>query len=539
MDELKAFREIKKVAQHHYFTTDESDKRNHFEKGVEYLTQCQGILYTYFKSKSELSGKIIYSTLSYIDHREKNKTHTALIANNNFKSGYYWNDGTPNFEKEQIAKADRFFKMFIDDINRNNLISLTNILFDRTKFKAPDFIISNCEIDQEDVYTLDSGVAYQEEPLCHFQYHKKKGDFYSQYKSSIDSFIDVYNQKKVSFLNSDYIGKVKNYFNRYQTAINLFGEMGFKNISFNFIKPFLEGNEYNVLLTVATNESLTNSERAVINLFLYKIVSYMATDIKIDKIERQNVTDLVQTTYSLGHNLKNRLLDTDRQMSDLIDDLETSSLKDDEKEEIKNYATNVSLKVKSLFNTGKILDLIGRFMTENKWQSKWLTKQDFLFREKLPNGELSKISISGKNPRIKMDEFSESLKVSGWLGPSANDRPADFVYNELFFELFINSLTYGKAYICDDRKYVDIIVTSQAGKIIIANTPAKSIKVNDKFKDWKKNTPISPEKIGHGGLLYIYKFLTQTNIGVMNIILDDKEDKFKISLELKGTSYDK
>lgn len=93
--------------------------------------------------------------------------------------------------------------------------------------------------------------------------------------------------------------------------------------------------------------------------------------------------------------------------------------------------------------------------------------------------------------------------------------------------------------IIDDRKYVDITITSQAGKIIIANSPAKSIKVNDKFKNLKKNKPISPEEIGHGGLLYIYKFLIQTNIGIMSIILDDKEDKFIIILELKGISYDK
>jgi len=534
MDELKAFREIKKVAQHHYFTTDDSDNRNHFEKGVEYLTQCQAILYTYFKSKKELSEKIMYSTLSYIDHREKNKTHTALIANNNFESGYYWNDSIPNFGKKQIEEADSFFKTFIDDINQNDLISLTSILFDRTKFKAPDFIISNCEIDQKDVYTLDSGVTYQEEPLCHFQYH----NFYTQYESSIDSFIDIYNQKKESISNSDYIDKVKNYFIRYQEAINLFGGLGFKNISFNFIKPFLEGNEYNVLLTVATNESLTNSERAVINLFLYKIVSYMATDIKIDKIERQNVTDLVQTTYSLGHNLKNRLLDTDRQMNDLIEDLKSSSLKDEEKQDVVRYATNVSLKVKSLFNTGRILDLIGRFMTTKEWQPEWLTSGNYMFIDKIPNSELAKVSISGKKPKIIMDDLPKELKLLGWLGKDENQRPLDFVYNELFFELIINGLTYGKAKIVDDTKYVDIKITSKNGKIFIANRPATSIKDNDKFIDWKKNKPVNPEEIGHGGLLYIHRFLTQTNIGVMSIILDDKEDEFKICLELKGISYD-
>jgi hypothetical protein len=92
-----------------------------------------------------------------------------------------------------------------------------------------------------------------------------------------------------------------------------------------------------------------------LNVFLYEEAISFFLPNRIERLERKNVTVLVQTTYSLGHNLKNRLLDADRQMSDLIDDLESSSLKDEEKQEIKSYATNVSLKVKSLSNTGKIL----------------------------------------------------------------------------------------------------------------------------------------------------------------------------------------
>jgi hypothetical protein len=270
-----------------------------------------------------------------------------------------------------------------------------------------------------------------------------------------------------------------------------------------------------------------------VNLILYRVVSQKVRE----NIKEQKIADLVQTTYSLGHNLKNRLLESDALMDSLLSDIEKSSLNENEKQDIKRYAKNVGSKVKSLSNTGKILDLIGRFMTERKWQEKWLSDSDYSFAEKISNGEFTHVSISGKYAKIHMDSFPITLKLKGWLGENHKYRPADFVYEELFFELLINTLTYGKAYVEGDVKYVDVNIAFEENKIVIVNTPAKKIGENDKFK-YVKNVPIKPTVIGHGGLLYMYQFLTQTSIGDIDIFLDETKNQFKIILELKGISHD-
>jgi transposase-like protein len=510
MDELKAFREIKKVAQLHYFSTDGSDKRTHFEKGVEYLSQCQAILYNYFKSNKELSGKIIYSTLSYIDHREKKQTHTALIANNDFKSGYYWNDNIPNFGNEEIAKADGFFKTFIGDINQNKLISLTNILFDRNKFKAPDFIISNCKIKKDDVYTLGSSVSYQEEPLCHFQYHKKKGVFYTQYKSSINSFIDVYNQEKVSVLNSDYFGKVKNYFIRYLQAIDLFNEFGLKNVNFNFIKPFLEGNEYNVLLTVAANDQLTNSERAVINLFLYKIVSYMASDLQTLKAENADLRrrkSFSLTTHSLKTHLNTTVVITKNAFNDTLTGYPLL------KEEFKEHSREVD----TLFHLTELLSLIDKIDNSEKFKK---AATEVLFTD-------TKVSYNFKEHLDKFNQrhntFPDLISI-----PTIEKFEFDLTIYELFFgekllELFFNTifenlLAYGKPN-KDCKKELRIDITENSWT----------------FKNDTLNKVVSVDEEKLTGNLELYrKLINETKSGLFSI----NTGEFKFEIIIKRKNYE-
>ena len=196
---------------------------------------------------------------------------------------------------------------------------------------------------------------------------------------------------------------------------------------------------------------------------------------RVKEIEEQKIADLIQTTYSLGHNLKNRLLDSDKHMDRLIKYLNKSSLNGNEKSKITRYATNVSLKVKSLSNTGMVLDLIGRFMTERKWQEKSLTKNDYNLIDKFTTGELYQMSISGKYAKINTTNLPKILKIKGWLGGEYK-RPKDFVYEELFFELFVNALTYGRDYEQDDKYLVDISISYEGDKIVMLN----SIHENDK-----------------------------------------------------------
>ena len=104
----------------------------------------------------------------------------------------------------------------------------------------------------------------------------------------------------------------------------------------------------------------------------------------------------------------------------------------------------------------------------------------------------------------------------------------------LFFELFINALSYGNPFVETDKRYVIISVISDSNSIIVSNKTGKPIKSNTKFQSISKKIEFDPKLLGHGGLLYIHNFLEQTNVGNLKIFLDDDKDIFNVILRFNG-----
>jgi hypothetical protein len=266
--------------------------------------------------------------------------------------------------------------------------------------------------------------------------------------------------------------------------------------------------------------------------------------------ELQIKADFIVANYSLGHNLKNRVLDADtkideirREIADVLDqavDAEGNGVL--RKHKILTDIGNVGLQVKSLANTGNLLDLVARAMTE-KYTNVFALKRDWhtatalnlrRFIVAFYGEKFIVVSKLGNFAGLNIRELSHDSTVQPWLLHSTENtllRPADFVYEEIFFELFVNALGYGQSCVVGDRNVVLITIRDEGGRISITNTPSKPLLENKKFSQLSDGEEYSVDKIGHGGLLYINNFLRITKTGSLCIRVDKTANLFSVILD--------
>ena len=518
MNDLEAFRELKRIAQRHYYSSNNSDRRNYFDKGVDYLTACQGVLHSFFLYK--FPKTIVYSTLSYIDQREITNSQTTLIKNNNFPIGYFWNRKL--FDDSQIKDAESFFQDFLYRIKKEELISLTDILFERTDYRAPDLIISNSGEKLDEVYCLNSVTGYSEQPICLFQIDTSIIDYVDHFDKSLDSFIDVYIMRNEtnSKLNSKI--KVKKYFERYAKGIKLFMEMGeqFNNLYFNFIKPFPEGNQYNVLLTISSVATISNSERALINLFLYKIVSYMATDLqtlKAENAELRRKSSLSLGTHKIKTHFTSFILGTKNILFEILrenkwnaDELPLVDTLDKELDEV--------------FTLTGVINLIDKF-GEDKNELIDTGVKDGLLQEEKPtaidfNYLLDKINTLNKGkPRIDIDT-SSNFNFNNFHFKIYDHYFTNVMLKSFVYTILDNVRQHAEIFIDKDkkdRKYVILKIVHLNGKWIFENSTSHE-------ESWIKNS----SELKKGDLGFYSLLFKGSRSG--EISMEAKAYKYKIQI---------
>lgn len=485
-----------------------------------YLKECEEILFEYLNS--QLGENLLFTTLSLKDRR-KDK---VVFANPEIK--YRYANTTETIFQPIIEGADGI----LNDIQVNEqCLSITLSLLEQSN--GYDLVFEGKEKYKDDIKGDDAKIHF-------FDLTKliPDDDFETFLTiSENDSGINIF-EKLQSFKNADKrkIGRLLWYYNRMRTEYLKAGS----DFHVHFIRPAFIDFDHNLLLSLATNKPIDESILSTINLIIYKIVSLMATE----REKQSRIVDMIQTTYSLGHNLKNRLLDSDRLMRGLSKDIESVSLDELEKSRLSKWTTGVSVKLKSLSNTGNLLDLIGRSMNLKGDDTVFKEKQDWHSNEVLCirsflidfyTKSFFAVSTSGKYAKIDMPCLSRDLKIEPWLlFDNKKIRPSDFIYEEIFFELFVNALSYGNSYANGNYNLVDVEVIQNEAVIVISNTPGIHISQNAKFKNLTKNFEIDVKQVGHGGLLYISNFLSQTQIGSIKVILDDVNNLFKIILTLKG-----
>ena len=252
---------------------------------------------------------------------------------------------------------------------------------------------------------------------------------------------------------------------------------------------------------------------------------------EIDKIyEYERRDNLMEATYALGHNLKNRVLDGEKNIEEIKKDIEKEIDNINQKQPLKidknnilNKITNLGLQVKSLANTGNLLDLLAGSMADNQTnifekKEEWYSSNETSIASLLTNFYKDKFHVMSKYGHygiVSIENLSEDLKINPWLSSEKNIkiRPHNFVYEEIFFELFVNALGYGKSFIQNNKNYVQIDVYNSDGNIIVSNTPETPLIDNKKFNNYEDGKEYPADLIAHGGLLYIYNFLKFTKTG--------------------------
>jgi hypothetical protein len=252
-----------------------------------------------------------------------------------------------------------------------------------------------------------------------------------------------------------------------------------------------------------------------------------------DAIKRE--MHFMNATYALGHNLKNRLLDAPSKVSNISLKLkrvfDNHKITEREKDEVISEVLNLQVQVQSLANTGNLLDLMARAMTEgseNVFSLKpaWHEKESINLRDLFVKicGKFATIKGDGKYPKINISTLSKDLFIC--TSPKTAIRPADFVFEEIFFELLINAAGYGKVYVKDEKNWVDIEVKNEGTRLMIINTSNAPISDEVKFQGKEEGKEIVISEIAQGGLLHIYWFLELTGIGSLSFMIDRTNNRF-------------
>ncbi|MEP5338123.1 MAG: hypothetical protein ABJL44_15470 [Algibacter sp.] len=517
MDELAVFRKIKEIAKEHYLEEQNLDISKHFERGVKYLTDCQRILYIYFSEHKIFSKKFLYTTLSYIDQRAKTKTKTVLINDSTAKSGYYWSKSLLTPEQEE--EIDIFFRDFISEINNKNLISLTNILFDRSWFKVPDFIISNENFSGEDIYRISESTEYNQEPICLFEFNQDifeetdKEKFYQSHKNSISSFINIYKHQESNDLDTSYINKVSDYFHRYQQVISLFKKFRIEKSYFNFIKPFLEGNNYNVLLTITTSEQLSRLERTLVNQFLYEIVSHMAADYQALKTENEKLKrrkSYTLTTHGLKTEIGNSLLQLSRTLRKKYNVL---AKKNPVLENLRQNIYSLDKNIHQIYSITGIHSLLEK--VDDRESFIFSAKDDELLQEEKVDFDV--LEYCSHINELYEDDYSIHIETD------LNLNEIDFKIFDLFFSEIMMKLFYGTLfenltrYAEPENELLKLHIYRENDYLVFKN---------------KKNANASlTKRYLRGNLGFFKSIIEDTKTGLMDIDRSDSENYY-IKLKL-------
>ena len=535
-----------------YFVLNGTDIRNDeraFVAGMNWARLDESILEKTFLEKTSLIGVNPESetgnrTLLYSTKKEDLKTKTEEANYINQCWNLVWED---------------YLRLTIEEEHKNNFYTFNHWLLNKTRHPLNIGVYWGTEMKQNEI---DGGYFHLPDetlrklgaddikksgfnPLqlpkdfaCNYVYDRALNEIESQMKEMEQEDASINNVRNIGFAVYHII-----------RSYGCWGGNSFYSIPINYGSA--KEKRIGVLSICAKkplNEKLVERWSLVANKIFKDIILEELDTYK----ENERKLNLTHLTYSLGHNLKNRVLDGDTKISQLREQVKKLIKENDSNSSVKkelgkliNELSDVALQVKSLSNVGNLLDLIARSMTEehgnvfalkNDWHSKDETKlNDFLvtFYEK-KFCVVSKLGIYGM---INLENLPEGIRIQPWLTNPETGlkiRPADFIYEEIFFELFVNALSYGNTFIEDEKNFVQIDISTDGNKIIVANIPGKSLNENTKFAGHEDGKELTADLIAHGGLLYISEFLSVTNTGSLKICLDKKENKFKVILSFEG-----
>jgi len=275
----------------------------------EYIRKCNSALSNYLKNS--LDNRYLFSTLSAWDRRKKD----GVVFANPKKRYHYKNEQIQRIFWPIIEGEDKL----LDKIQSKEVNSITHFLLQEVYGRDLVFFGSN---------------NYNPPITSLIDNNNSKIDFFSlselKLLENIEEFVK-YNSSKIEYFIQEII-KIRGKYDTKENTGKLLWHYKkmqeeylkkYRGTDFlvHFIRPGFVDFDHNMLLSLATNELVTPDEIAIINLLVFKIVGLMASQQKEEQQEKERINNLIQISYSLGHNLKNRMLGCESSLADILKDL--------------------------------------------------------------------------------------------------------------------------------------------------------------------------------------------------------------------------
>jgi hypothetical protein len=256
---------------------------------LRFLQMCNQTLYEYFEQLYD--DKLVYCTLAYKSNIKKT---FEIVPGKDDLTGY-------NFGKMVNDSFRQSLKMLLDesqDINSQIIINLTNILLNKS-YGCDLFFVE----DEDDYISI--GVNNSQEsniktfPLGKIKYDEDIEKFMIINEGLINTFIELI--------------RVEDFPDNKQYARYLwhYKKIGLEmpgNFYVHFIRPSFIDFNYNILLALATTQQLTETEIAIIDLIVYRIIGQTAVEKSKEFQEIQSKRALSVESHALQTQLQTTII---------------------------------------------------------------------------------------------------------------------------------------------------------------------------------------------------------------------------------------
>lgn len=296
IEPLKLIRKINQLSEHYYSNTSERP-HNH----TAYLKDCNIQLFDFFMKY--FGQSFLFSALSYINHTD---SHIRIAEGNKADEKYKTNY---NFNTRDLIGFDSLASEInnsLKEIEDVHMVSMTRILLSAKNRYDLFFLDNSGKYDQEIICEGGKILALN---LSELEQKNSADEFYRfpSNKKRIDNFGNALTTK-TGFWNFalDNMGKYIWHFKKmsmiYKSTNND------KPFIIHFIRPSITEFNYNLLLSLATNRCLTAEELALVDLFIYRIVSQMVVE-KLDEAQKlKSLNSISFATHAIKTTLQGTLL---------------------------------------------------------------------------------------------------------------------------------------------------------------------------------------------------------------------------------------
>lgn len=494
---LDVLREVYKSSRKNY--SSESNQHNH----SRFLYESNIILHEYFKNN--LSDSYLYSCISFKSENEELSLVDGVDDTEGI--GYNFSDGIQSSIKDLV---NQIFK----DAKNKKTINLTEVLLSKLKDPHDFYFLSQpCESYNRDFWSTDFDKHFL---LSDLMPEADLDLFTNQNRSAINKFI--------SLLSDDYtigsidFSKAGMYLHNYKLLEKEYLRLHPDDHYYlHLIRPGISEFRYNLLLSLATKKPLSKEEFALINFFLYRIVSQTAIE-KIKEAER--LKSLHAANYGV-HVIKTKLSEVIRTKASTIGVLIAN--------EYKGIVTDHIDSIDKLIKHAEIINVASK-IAQDKSKSdilKNLLKADFicessLFSERefnlseILNDKIDENNSSANNTKLNKVR-GECLVPNNFLTLSEEDTTKKYWFNREFY------LTLSETIL---ENFKDHAVERDFDNILNISFTNDCIEVkNTLLQDCKdKETELT-------GIFGLFKNILEHKFGIAKIITTIINDEYILKIQ--------